>query len=223
MAALSPPAQLGAAAAYARRTAVIRQALGDSAVRAYDEIDDYSDINRFLDSVVPLSIAAQRALASVLAGYLVTVSGERGAVSLDLDSVSGDATRPEGMRDSWSIPTWSMFAALGAGVVFADAFAQARRDVETKAMTDLAFTQSMAIAQLSEDVAGLYGYRRILMGEGCEFCALASDQVYNVGELLPLHPGCNCAVAPLMLTERGVIDPADTMNQETLSGAEGNP
>lgn len=217
---LSPAAQLGAARAYAQRAAVIRRTLGDAAVAQYDRLEDYSQIDAFLDAIVPLTIAAQRALASILLGYLAVVSGTRG-LHLDPEEVSGEAVRGTDMREDWSIPSRSLWAALGAGVAFTAAYAAARDDVRTKATTDLAFTQADAMARLSEQVEGMYGYRRVLMGEGCDFCITAADQTYNVGDLMPLHAGCNCAVAPLMLTERGVVDPAETLNDSMLG--EGGP
>ena len=212
---LSPAAQLGAAGVYARRALVIRQALGVAAVGAYDRLDDYSAIDPFLDQMVPLTLAAQRALASLLAGYLFAVSGSRPR-GLDLDEVTGDAdmVRPEGLRHDWSIPFLTLAAALpSAGVAFAEAYAGARSAVELKAQTDLAYTQSATMAHLGESIEGMNGYRRVLAGPGCEFCTEAADQTYRAGDLMPLHAGCMCAVAPVL----GDTDPGRQLNAAVLT------
>ena len=41
-------------------------------------------------------------------------------------------------------------------------------------------------------------YRRVLTGrENCALCVVASTQRYYRGDLLPIHPGCDCGVQPL--------------------------
>lgn len=41
-------------------------------------------------------------------------------------------------------------------------------------------------------------YRRVLTGrENCALCVVASTQRYYRGDLLPIHPGCDCDVQPL--------------------------
>ena len=203
-------AQLGAAQAYAQRAEVIRRTLGAAAVAAYERMDDVSAIDGFLDQMVPMSLAAQQALALSLLGYLSAVTGERAV--LDLDAVTGDAVRPEGMRHSWSIPFFTLYAALGAGVAFAEGYARARADVETQARTDLAFAQSATMSALGGDLEQVTGYRRVVAGAGCEFCAEASASRYRAGDLMPLHPGCVCSVAPIL----GSDDPGRRLNAAAL-------
>jgi hypothetical protein len=75
----------------------------------------------------------------------------------------------------------------------------------------------------SDDVSG---YRRILRpemsrGTSCGLCVAASDRVYSVEELLPLHPGCHCGVAPIV----GEHDPGRELNEAdfaALYGAAGS-
>lgn len=62
------------------------------------------------------------------------------------------------------------------------------------------------------------GYRRIIHpelargGETCGLCVAASDRVYKVSELLPVHDGCNCTVAPMTRE----LDPGLNLNQLDL-------
>ncbi|TDO18143.1 hypothetical protein EV580_1325 [Mycobacterium sp. BK086] len=57
------------------------------------------------------------------------------------------------------------------------------------------------------------GYRRVIHPElsrtgTCGMCIVASDRIYHVAELLPIHGGCNCTIAAV--TED--YDPADDLN-----------
>lgn len=61
------------------------------------------------------------------------------------------------------------------------------------------------------------GFRRVIRPElsktgTCGLCVAASDVVYSVGDLLPIHPGCNCAVMPII----DGFDPGDYVNTMDL-------
>jgi hypothetical protein len=61
------------------------------------------------------------------------------------------------------------------------------------------------------------GYRRVIhpeqsRGGTCGMCIAASDRIYKVAELLPLHAHCKCTIAPV--TEDH--DPADDVNAVDL-------
>ena len=68
----------------------------------------------------------------------------------------------------------------------------------------------MAMVQQASASLDGNGFRRALNGPGdCALCVIASTQRYHAGDLLPIHPGCNCTVAPLGPGEGvdQVIDP----------------
>ena len=61
------------------------------------------------------------------------------------------------------------------------------------------------------------GYRRVIRPElsktgTCGLCVAASDQFYSVENLMPIHPGCNCAVLPVI----DGYDPGDYVNSMDL-------
>lgn len=61
------------------------------------------------------------------------------------------------------------------------------------------------------------GYRRIIRpelskGSVCGICLAASDRVYGVGDLLPIHTGCVCDVMPIV----NGADPGQDLNREEL-------
>lgn len=49
------------------------------------------------------------------------------------------------------------------------------------------------------EVRPIVGYRRVLTGKSCMFCAAAATKIYRRGDLAPLHSGCDCSVAPVFL------------------------
>lgn len=81
----------------------------------------------------------------------------------------------------------------------AAAAAVERAAVVAETDIDLAF-RDMADRFMSErDVTS---YRRVIRPERsasgtCGLCIVASDRIYNVGELLPLHGRCKCTVLPI--------------------------
>ena len=61
------------------------------------------------------------------------------------------------------------------------------------------------------------GYRRVLHPElakhgDCGLCVVASDRIYTVEELLPIHGGCNCETLPIL----GENDPGRSLNEADL-------
>lgn len=64
----------------------------------------------------------------------------------------------------------------------------------------------------------IIGYRRVIHPElsrsgTCGMCIAASDRIYKVGELLPIHANCKCTIAAV--TED--YDPADDLNAVDLN------
>jgi hypothetical protein len=59
--------------------------------------------------------------------------------------------------------------------------------------------------------ARVVGYRRVLSpGENCALCAIAATQRYRREDLMPIHSGCRCDVAPIY----GTHDPGQVIAEE---------
>lgn len=61
------------------------------------------------------------------------------------------------------------------------------------------------------------GFRRIIRpelsaGNVCGLCIAAADRVYSISELMPLHNGCHCDIAPITRD----FDPGISLNREDL-------
>jgi hypothetical protein len=195
--ALAPPQARAASQLYARQAQALRRALEDAVEGAYDDLDwdadEDDDVDlpeAFATRVAPLARAGQRSLVRTLSGYLrVVVPGPLGR--LELDEVVEDD------RDAWRAPVFRAWGALGAGVAFAAAVAAGRELAARKADTEMAIAQARAMAALTQGT-GARGYRRVLAGDGCAFCVQLAGAVVASGEAMPLHPGCNCSVEPVL-------------------------
>lgn len=74
---------------------------------------------------------------------------------------------------------------------------------------------------LSANTGVVAGYRRVIRPElsktgTCGLCVAASDRVYGVAELMPIHPGCKCAVMPIV----GDHDPGAFVNRDDYARLE---
>lgn len=96
----------------------------------------------------------------------------------------------------------------------ADAVKAGERRAQTIAATDL----QLATTHTAQDALAanqqVVGYRRVLTGaENCGMCVVVSTRLYHKRNLLPIHPGCDCVVAPVMAGE----DPGRTINNRLLA------
>jgi hypothetical protein len=63
----------------------------------------------------------------------------------------------------------------------------------------LADLRQVVLDEAPTEVRPVVGYRRVLTGKSCMFCAAAATKIYRRGDLAPLHAHCDCAVAPVFL------------------------
>lgn len=107
------------------------------------------------------------------------------------------------------------------GVDPQEAFVRAMQLATAITDTNMTLAQRAAYTAAFEKLqnqAGITGYRRILHPElsrtgSCGLCAVASDQVYHVADLMPLHNLCKCTVLPII----GALDPGSGLNNLTLT------
>jgi hypothetical protein len=59
-------------------------------------------------------------------------------------------------------------------------------------------------------------YRRVLTGgHSCGLCVAATTQRYHTNEPMPIHPACDCTVAPII----GSNDPGHVLNAPLIDAA----
>lgn len=195
-------------AGYQATTAEVRRrvlAFVEAAWRAQGSYRD-ADVQRLVALIVPRVQAGQVQIASLTSSYIAALTSVP-AVPVDRAEVTmGRGVAPE---DVYQRPAVEVYTALAAGAPLDAAVDAGLTRLSSLAATDMQMAK-VRQSRTSMRRSGVQRYRRVLRGaENCALCLLASTQRYWVGDLSPIHPGCDCDVAPIPRgTPAGqVIDP----------------
>lgn len=201
-------------AAYGRlRAETVARAV--AAWGAYGGLTD-DDAARFVSVVVPIVEGAQTATGGLVAGYLGVLSrlvvGESDVEAPAAAELTVEALRGSPAAEVYARPIVAARTAISEGRSFVEAVAAGQDRLEQLADTDVAMAQRQATMQIVSSSARMTGYRRVLTGRSCAFCATASTQRYHRAQLAPLHTHCDCGVAPIF----GDADPGQVINKRLL-------
>ena len=87
------------------------------------------------------------------------------------------------------------------------------RRLTTITQTDMQLAKTHTGREARGNNQNIVGYVRVLTGrENCALCFIASTQRYRRGDLLPIHPACDCTEAPLY----GDTDPGQVIDEVLL-------
>lgn len=180
------------------------------------------DVARFTSRAVPTMAGAQRQTGSLTQAYLRAMIADQtgrprsragGAVRVGADVRAVDPA------EEYARPFRTLWDGLGPQddhgprKSFDQAFSQALTRLEQLIVTDLQLAKTHASRDELEGAEGIGGYRRVLTGsQSCGLCVVASTQRYHKAQLLPIHPGCDCAVAPIS----GDADPGQVIDDQRL-------
>lgn len=140
--------------------------------------------------------------------------GPRRGVQIELGQVEGPQREPRRARIELNIPEPTererkpLTAAVGDG----------ERRLRSLGLTDVELAVTHAAREALADEPRYRYFRRVLTGaESCGLCIVASTQRYRKQDLLPIHPNCDCVVAPIL----GDEDPGRVINSTRIAeGAE---
>lgn len=171
-----------------------------------------ADVEKFIALVVPMVLGGQQTVSSLTNAYLARLALLRfgGAfipADIHLRRVTGAAVRagtpPEDVYYRAGKQTWT---ALSRGYSLTAAVQQGLDRAQEAAATDLQLAKTYTAREVIAQDERATGFRRVLEGpSSCGLCALAATQRYNRGDLLPIHPACDCTVEPLYGAEQ--VDP----------------
>lgn len=208
-------------AAHLKLVGEVRQRITEYAQAYWDALGSWrdTDVQLFVDDLVPRVQAGQLTIANLTDAYLARMTGAGLAGPIDVTDLRGVPDEQVFTR-----PAVEMRTQLAGGKTFTDA--KKASDLRLKSLVgtamQMAFTRQ---AHRSMGISNREAYRRVLNGSGdCALCVIASTQRYWKKKLLPIHPGCDCSVAPLAPGEAvsQVIDPdlleAAHNQVETLTG-----
>lgn len=207
--------------AYQRRVSAIRAQVAGFIGRIWARLPVYRDdqMRQFIDRVVPVVLAAQARVADLTDAYLARLLLANGLQPLEpaaapleyADMRAG--TNPDEVYQRPFIEIWTL---LSRGEPIADAVASGLRRAQDLAGTDIQLARTHTARQVLAGDRRITGHRRVLNGPtNCGLCVVASTQRYHRDQLQPIHPGCDCGVAPIW----GDRDPGQVIDQATLEGA----
>jgi hypothetical protein len=200
----------------------VTQTLRDRVVRyvevTWGQLPYYNDaaVKAFAAKVVPVVTAGQAQMASVTDAYLsqlVEAAGLKAGGPNDPLRFTGKGVRSVDPLEEYTRPGVAVWEALASDVPLVEAIARGLRRAQSLVTTDLQLSATHAAQARLGGVDGVIGYRRVLThGPCCGLCVVASTQRYHKSDLMPIHPGCHCGVAPIFGTE----DPGQVIDQSTL-------
>lgn len=196
----------------------IRQAIAAMAGQWYDD----GAIASFKSQVTEMVSNGQQVVGDSTGAFVDQVLDELGVTP-----AKGAVSLPDRLRDvdpnvEWDRPAseYRRLRVLGADDVQAQERAASR--AEALAQMDLDLAMREAARQRIAPVPNVRGYRRVIRPElsesgTCGLCIAASDRVYHVKDLLPIHARCKCEVMPITKAN----DPGLRLNSEDLKALYG--
>lgn len=133
------------------------------------------------------------------------------------------SARPRPVREGlpldlvYTRPAETFRKAVATGTQEQEALEQAVQRATGLVRTDLSLVERQ-VEQEQAELAGISRYRRVIRPElsesgSCGLCVAASDRIYTVRELMPIHPPhCKCKTMPIV----GDDDPGVRINEDDL-------
>ena len=186
-----------------------------------------ADITRIAGEVTKLVQAGQQSVSQLTALYLNSVltasTGQPiSSIASALPTVSDlNTLRGIAPKDEYQRPGVQVWTALSQGAPFEQAAKQGLDRLMSLVTTDIQMAQRWT-EHRALNLSTAKFYRRVPRGTGsCMLCIIASTQRYHVKDLKPIHPGCHCTVAPLVLANGKAMqyDPGQIINRPVLEQA----
>jgi len=116
-------------------------------------------------------------------------------------------------REAYRRPFIEVYTAIAANKSISEAIEQGARRMQSLASTDVQLARRNAGLLARNGNGNIVGYVRTLTGaENCALCTIASTQRYTRGDLMPIHPGCDCGEMPIYGNE----DPGQVIDEVRL-------
>lgn len=190
--------------------------------RGVDDLTDQGQVDAYTRQVASLVATAQQREADLVAAHLrrtLAVQGVRVPLAPARIPAEPRGVDPEVVAER---PVRQARRLIMTGLDELEARDQAERRALVAADTDLtlgmregARSTLLTAAEAWDEVIG---YRRVIhpetsAGGTCGLCIAASDRIYSVGELLPIHGRCHCTIEAVVA---GRPDPGRALNRADL-------
>lgn len=214
------PAEVAAASIATEFTllfAALRASIVQQLLVIWYGLSEYSDValEDWLEVVLPLVIAGEETSSSATWTYMNLQMESLGIEDAfefpDFSELTGAALR-NGARpeDVYIRPFKEAWTALSNGLPFDQAVDMGAQRLRSIVETDIQLAHTHTSRSLLAQRNDVVGFRRVPTGDfTCALCMIASTQRYRKFDLMPIHPGCDCRVAPIISDEPvgQILDP----------------
>jgi hypothetical protein len=206
--------------AYQAVSSRLLNAAGTSASNLFKTLPDWRDENiaTFIQKMDALMTSSKSQAAKLAVAYYREIS------KLENQRFVAPVISPEELSTSvlrngadpeqvYTRPFVDMRTALSKGASVTDAINKGAFRAQDLARTEIQLARRGAGLRARGRNQNIVGYLRVLSGaENCALCYVASTQRYRKGDLLPIHPGCDCGETPIY----GTTDVGQVIDQERL-------
>ena len=193
---------------------------GDLAEAVFKNLGSWrdEDVSKFVQLLAPKFTGLKRAVKNSQTSFYDTVARSQGQEYTQTE-ISLDELTTEQLRNGVSFEQImkrgfvDMRTELSKGTSVKDAVNAGARRVKSLAQTEMQLARTHTNRKIRDNQKNIVGFARTLTGnENCALCYTASTQRYRKGDLLPIHPGCDCGEMPIYGNE----DPGQVINQARL-------
>lgn len=141
-------------------------------------------------------VAGEESMAQLTAAWLeaqqYAVVNDSTPVTVDMSQVTGNALRTAPMGEVMARPSKQLWTELSNGIAFDVALGHATKRLVSIVNTNMQLASTHTVQK--SNAKGAW-FDRVLTGnESCGMCVLASARPYRRGNLMAIHPGCDCKV-----------------------------
>lgn len=207
--------------AYGARTAAIRAQTEAFVTDVWQASGSWhrGDITRIARTVAPVTEAAQHRMAALTDLYLAQVETFHSGRVVPPRGVTAGEVTSQALRGVDAVELFertgpTVGSALAKGDTVARASGKGLQRLQKMVAANLQLSKTRTSRRVLRDSGErVVGYRRVLNGPvNCGLCVVASTQRYRRGDLLPIHPGCDCSVLPI----HGDQDPGWVIDEDQL-------
>ena len=191
---------------FTRLFASLRASIVQQLFAVWFGLPDYRDANvdDWMGVALPIIKAGQETSAVATATYIDIQLGVMGMQTdnnlPDIASVTGGAIRngvpPEVV---YSRPFQEVWTALSKGHSLEESIQYGAERLRQLVETDIQLSHTHTSRSVLSKRNDIVGFRRVPTGAyTCALCLIASTQRYHKLDLMPIHPGCDCRVAPII-------------------------
>ena len=181
-------------------------AVSTALVTDWEGVDPYDDaqVAAYGEAAAGTALAGQLRAGELMESYLRSVLSVLGVVlpAGRLAGGLGNLRRGVDPGQVYRRPAATFRWAESTDMGREEAGRRAVRRIETIADTDISMSSREASRRVLASADSVIGWRRVIRPEkakkgSCGLCIAASDRVYSIDRLMPIHDGCNCVPMPV--------------------------